>query len=527
MAERLHQIALYIIAALALAFVSACGPSLSGEKAFSREELSGLDTKFDFAMVSLTGEPRLQVNLSFIMPRDRIVLRLPNQFLRKVHLFDRIEMLQTVGGGTIKDAEGEGNKKILEAPVGSRVTIRYFVKGNGDEIEDKESFSAPIVENDYFQFAGSMALIFPLALFNNRPFPVKMEWHVSPGYNIYNSFGANKSEQVLNVNANTLIDGIFLGGSNIRSTETKVRGQPVNIVLTGEWDKISDSEFITLVTRLLEKQRETWNDDNFPYFLISIVALGSGCSTNKEAKFGGTAHVNSFRAYYPYDCPIKNEMKQLISHELMHMWIGKKIKVGQVSGGYDGKWFTEGFTDFYGRIMAYRAGLFDEATYFKTLNTSLEKYYTSNERFITLKNLVKRIYRKNYSNRELENIPYQQGEIMAADLNMRIQQQSNDAYSLDDVIKDLLKEADEAGGSRVFSVEEMEKTFDRYAPGAFGSDFEKIDQGGELIPPKLPGCSVPMNFQYTAFQGGYSRHFPNSIIRTYRKLQNRCALWLN
>jgi predicted metalloprotease with PDZ domain len=527
MTERMHIIALCLFAALALGFISACGSDSTGERGFSHDELSNLDTKFDFAVVSLTGEPRLQVNLSFVMPRERIGLRMPNQFLRKVRLFERIEMLETLGPGRIIDVDGEENKKILEAPVGSRVKIRYFVKGYGDKLEDKDAFSAPMVENDYFQFAGSMALIFPVALFNNREFPIKMEWHLSPGYNVYNSFGSGVKNQSLNINANTLIDGIFIGGSNIRSEQSLVRGKPVTIVLSGFWEKISDQEFTSLVTRLIEKQRETWNDDNFPYFLISIVALGSGCRTNQEAKFGGTAHVNSFRAYYPVDCPMKAEMKQLISHELMHMWIGKKIKVGEASGGYDGKWFTEGFTDFYGRIMAYRAGLFNEATYFKTFNSSLEKYYTSNERYIPLKHLVKRIYRKNYSNRELENIPYQQGEIMAADLNMRIQEYSNDVYSLDNVVKDLLKAADEAGGSKVFSIAEIEDVVDRYVPGAFGADYKKIEQGGELFPPKLPGCSAPMSFQNTSFQGGYSRHFPNSNILTYRRLQNRCARWLN
>ncbi len=526
MRKRIYIISFSIAALLALGWVCACGQG-GLEKPLSSQETEDMNAKLDFSLVSLSGEPRLQIKFSFIMPRDRLALRLPNQFLRKARLFDHIEMLDTLGTGQISDSNLP-NKKILEAPEGSRVTLRYFLRGNNAQDNDRDAFSAPIIDTNYFQFAGAMGLVIPIAFFNNESLPLDMEWHVSPSYSLYNSFGANERKQKLSISANALLDGFYVGGAKVRAYQEKVRGQNVTIILDGHWQQIDDFEFVDLVTKLLEKQRETWEDDDFPFFLISFVALGSGCSNNSEARFGGTAHVNSFRAYYPYDCPMKPEMVQLISHELMHMWIGKKIKVGQVPGGYDGKWFTEGFTDFFGRLMAYRAGLFSETTYFKTLNAILEKYFTSNERMISLGNLVKRIYKKYFTNRELENIPYQQGEIMASILNMEIQKRSNDKFSLDDVIKDLLKEANENGGTKTFSLVELEKVFDNYAPGEFSRLFKKIVRGEELHPPLLPGCSTPMKLNYTSFQGNQSRHFSQKTnILTYRRLKRQCAQWLN
>ncbi|MCA9508469.1 MAG: hypothetical protein KC505_08615, partial [Myxococcales bacterium] len=475
---------------------------------------------------SLDGEPRLQVVLSFIMPRSRIILRLPSKFLRNNRLFDRIELLDTLSDGSIEDISGYENKKILIAPAGRKVSIRYFVRGYGDDIRELKSFSAPMIDSKYFQFAGTMALVFPIAFFNGKKIPLKFEWHLSPGYEVFDSFGANKTNQKIEVNAHELVDSVYIGGADLRAYQQYVRGQPVNIIFEGQWDRISDSQFVEVVTRLLEKQREVWNDDNFPYFLISFVALGTGCSQRREARFGGTAHINSFRAYYPSDCPMKPEMVELISHELMHGWIGKKIKVGQVPGGFDGKFFSEGFTDYYGRIMAYRAGLISEVTYFKTLDASLEKYYTSKQKRTKLRDLVHRIYRKGYSTRELENIPYQQGEIMAANLNMLIRKNSNHQYSLDDVMKDLLVQADAAGGTKYFSIEELADAFDRYIPGEFLNLYRKIEHGEELYPPKLSGCSTPSNLSYTSFQGAYSRYIPNTNIYTYRKLSANCARWL-
>lgn len=520
-----YIISIALAALLVLAWVCSCGQG-SLEQPLSPNESEDMNAKLDFTLVSLSGEPRLEVKLSFVMPRDRLALRLPNQFLRKARLFERIEMLDTLGVGEIIDSNLP-NKKILEAPAGSKITLRYFLRGNSTEEDKREAFSSPIVDNDYFQFAGSMGLVVPIAFFNNETIPLRMEWHVSPSYRLYNSFGVNETRQDLNISANALLDGFYTGGAKIRSYQETVDGKPVTIILEGHWQHIDDFEFVDLVTKLLEEQRQVWQDDDFPSFLISFVALGSGCSTNQEARFGGTAHVNSFRAYYPTDCPMKPEMVQLISHELMHMWIGKKIKVGQMAGGYDGKWFTEGFTDFYGRIMAYRAGLFSETTYFKTFNAILEKYFTSNERMISLSNLVKRIYKKYLTNRELENIPYQQGEIMAAILNMEIQKRSDDKYSLDDVIKDLLRDANENGGSKTFSLSELEKAFDKYVPGEFTRLFKKVVRGEELYPPHLPGCSSPIKLNYTSFQGNQSRQFSaKTNILTYRRLKRECSKWL-
>jgi predicted metalloprotease with PDZ domain len=276
---------------------------------------------------------------------------------------------------------------------------------------------------------------------------------------------------------------------------------------------------------LLSTQRETFGDDNYPYFLVNFLSEDSDCSDN--VKFAGTAHPNSFRAVFPGGpkCIFKPEMRQLISHGLMHMWIGKIIRIKSEERGHiDGKWFTEGFTEFFSRLLAYHADVLTKAEFFSSLNRQLEKYFTSSERFVTLGSLVERMYRRGFSTRELEDIPYQQGEIMAWRLNSSIKLATTFNKSLTNVIKDMLVDAQNAGGEKKLTMREIATYFDRYAPAVFAEEYAKIVNGKLLIPPDLLTCSNVEKGYITKFLPVPIRS--SSEIYTYQMPQAACDRWL-
>jgi hypothetical protein len=508
-----------LTSALFLSFmlmISGCGV---GDLPFlNNREQELLDAQYDFSLVKIGGEPRLQVKMALTMPRNEIYLQLPNTFLRKDRLYERIEGLQAVSNNAyISDEKNHDNFKLLHAPKGDRVSLRYFVKPEKHhQVSLGESFYAPIIRDNYLNFVGSMALVVPFVPKADGPsVPLQMSWNLPDDYEVYNSFGAGQNKQVISSNFAEMWDAVYTAGPAIRTHVTQVRGRPVTIALEGTWSKISDREFIDVITRLLETQRETWRDDNFPYFFVSFLSLGAGCDANRPFRFAGSAHKNSFRAYFPSDCKLTAEMKQLISHELMHQWIGKQVKMGQKPGHVDGKWLTEGWTDYFGRILAYRAGVLSENEYFQTLNKVLTDYQSSKERDVSLNSLVQRMYKRGYSTRQLEQVPYQQGEIMALRLNQKIRERSNFKHSLDDVMRDMLSDA-RRNGSKNFTVAEIEAIIDSYAPGIFAPEFDKISYGQKpLLPPKLAGCSDPAEYAGRTL-GLYA----------YYRLENQCPRWL-
>lgn len=501
-----------------LGLLGGCGAQEMPFLSNSEQEI--LDARYEFALVKIGNEPRLQVKLELTMPRDEIYLQLPNTFLRKDRLFDRIENLKSVGTNSIISPElNHENFKLLQSKKGERVSLRYFVKAEEQQnLGSSDSFYAPIIKDDYFNFVGSMALVVPFVPKADGPsVPLNISWNLPDEYVVFNSFGSRQNKQNINSNFAEMWDAVYTAGPHMRTKEIQVRGQPVTIALEGQWSKISDSEFINVIGRLLATQRQTWRDDDFPYFFVSFLSLGSGCDANRPFRFAGSAHKNSFRAYFPSDCQLTPEMKQLISHELMHQWIGKQVKMGQKPGHIDGKWLTEGWTDYYGRILAYRAGVISEQEYFQTLNKVLSDYQSSKERGVSLNSLVQRMYKRGYSTRQLEQVPYQQGEIMALRLNQKIKQDSNFKYSLDDVMRDLLSEAKRASASKNFSVQEISAVVDNYIPGVFATEFEKISYGSQpLLPPVLAGCSNPAEYAGRALG-----------IYGYYKLGKECYKWLN
>jgi predicted metalloprotease with PDZ domain len=518
----------FVVSSLILGFLPACEPSdvdQFGEQTFTEQELAALDLKISVSLGQVDKEPRLQFILSFVMPRDRLILKLPDVFLRKEKLYNRIEDLTVSDTGNLFPYQDDNSIKILTSKKGKRVNVTYLFKPNDPPINDlphKESFSAPIIRNNYFQFVGLMAFIFPVALIKAQSFSVTLDWVVPSKFQVFNSFGAKQTTQKIVTDFDKLRDAFFMAGSDMRIYEVTVRERPVYITFQGTWDLISDEQFIDVVTRLLTTQRETWHDENFPYFLVNFLSAESNCSG--IINFAGTAHPNSFRAFFPSGCEFIPDMKQLISHELMHMWIGKKIKVGTQRGHIDGKWLTEGFTDYYGRILAYRAGVLSEEQYFNSLNRQLIKYYVSHEHMIPLKGLVARMYKHGYSSRSLEDVPYQQGEIMAWRLNQRIKINSSYRYSLDDVIRDMLAEADNAGGTKNFSIDEISSIINHYVPNAFQEEFSKVQYGKLFIPPKLTDCRT--RYAEYPLQDTISDAISSNPIIFYGPHLKSCDAWL-
>lgn len=529
MNRRSHFLALALISVLSLMFGAACGPNDSAttqDAPFDDQQIKNFNWKIDVALVTKGAEPRIEIKQSFVMPRKQLYLRLPDSYLRQEHLYDRIKGLEVQSPARLLASKDSKILLVLEAPVGETIHLRYqFIPYDvSPGAKQKESFSAPIIRSDYFQFVASMLMVHPLALALAPSFKVELTWSVPSDFKIFNSFGAEQSKQSIVTDFDKVRDAFFVAGKNIRVHKTLVHNQPVFITFEGSWKNISDTAFINTVKSLLETQRSAFNDDNFPYFFVNFLAQDLDCS-GTSMKFAGTAHPNSFRAIFPggRGCVLAPEMRQLISHELMHMWIGKKIRIGEERGHIDGKWFTEGFTDYFGRLLAYRAGVLSEDEFFSSLNRQLEKYFISPEKRTTLSGLVERMYKRSLSTRLLEELPYQQGEIMAWRLNTKIKTTSGFVKGLDDVLKDILADANKAGGYIKLTVKEMASYFDKYIPKDFDDEYKMIVVGDEFIPPDLTNCRSLIKTHHTRFP---ARGKVSELIYGYDRPDTKCDRWL-
>lgn len=490
-----------------------------GEDFFNKNELSNLNLDVSVKLAQTkNGQPRLIIEESFNPVREYIGIQLPNNFMRQKNLFELVENLQADNADIVEHSTIPFVKLLKTNK--KKVTLRYAIK---PFIE--ENFTSPIIKNDYFQFVGSMALINFIALEPETNFDVNFNWELPKEFQIFNSFTHNKESHKQNLSLNKLWDSLFIAGSNLRAFSININNNPVYTIFNGYWDKMKDEDLLGTIKKLITTQRNTWQDNDFPYFLISFLSLEKDC--NAKVQYAGTAHQNSFRAYFPKACPLMSEMYELISHELMHVWIGKKIVFGKERGKIDGKWFSEGFCDYYGRLMSYRSGLISEDMYFNSLNREIESYFLSSALNTSLYELVDRMYKEN-SSADLEKLPYQQGELVALELNKLIKNNSNQRYSLDDPIKDMIKEANNSNGYKNFALNDIKNIFNKYlSNNAIDNFLYKIEKGEPIIPTKFPGCKDLIIKNRPLFRR--TVNYTNNPIFYYKDSiydNDTCAKWL-
>lgn len=457
-------------------------------------------------------EPRLKVDISMRMPASGIALEFPGKYsAKKSDLIEYIEDFIITSNNARLDDSNNKKYKILSASPGTLVNFSYLVRSYGLYSPKVESFNAPVISEEYVSFVGSMVFVVPLLKEWEQQMRIELNWQLPPNFSMFNSYGEAYRKQVVHTSLNRLREAIFVGGTELRLIKNSIHDKPVTLALMGQWEYISDNAWETLSMKLLNTQRSTWQDFNFSHYLISLWAYGKSCQENKTLiKYQGKAHYNAVRSKFGPACPLTIQQKQLLSHEFMHAWFGYIIKL---SGNAEGRWLTEGWTDYYGWIMALRAQVITLQDYFEGINSDFISYQNSPNNKITLDEF-KKYYSDNKASDDMLQMPYWQGHIMALRLNKIIKERSNFTRSLDDAVRDLLVLVKE-NSLKALSITQISTAIDNYAgDGIFQREYGTIVNGKFLELPNLDGCADLV------------RTKQNNIIYKITNI-NGCNRWLN
>ena len=117
----------------------------------------------------------------------------------------------------------------------------------------------------------------------------------------------------------------------------------------------------------------------------------------------------------------------LVAHEVFHIWLGKTIGFK-----WQEYWFSEGFTEYYSRIVCTRLGLTSESDFFRDLESKWESYLSRQGELS-----IREAGEDKSANRELV---YQGGSLIAAALDLQIRSLTQNWKSLDDVMKQMYRE---------------------------------------------------------------------------------------
>ncbi len=233
-------------------------------------------------------------------------------------------------------------------------------------------------------------------------------------------------------------------------------GVPHQFVVAGALPSFDKERLIADARKICETEIQFWHGakgslQNTPHkrYVFMLNAVDDG--------YGGLEHRNSTALICGRrDLPRVGEPKTsegyttllgLISHEYFHTWNVKQLRPFELAQ-YDFTqenytqllWFFEGFTSYYDDLLLRRAGVIDDATYFKLLNTTINQVMQTPGRQVqTVAQSSFDAWVKYY--RQDENTPnatvsyYTKGALVALCLDLTLRASS--AATLDDVMRGL------------------------------------------------------------------------------------------
>src|SRR5471032_2716551 len=298
----------------------------------------------------------------------------------------------------------------------------------------------------------------------------------------------------------------------------KLHGVPHDIVITGKVPNLDMARLQADLKAICETQIAFFEPKTkkapMDRYVFMTLAVGDG--------YGGLEHRASTalicaRADLPSTTSNSKEITDgylqylgLCSHEYFHTWNVKRIKPAafapydlQVENYSPLLWLFEGFTSYYDDLMLVRAGIIDEARYYKLLGKTIASVLRGSGR--TKQSVADSSFDawgKYY--RQDENAPnsiisyYTKGSLIALAVDLSIRAKTGGEKSMDDVMRALWQRYGRdfyQGGGRGVTPVEVEALFDEISGGRFKPFFDKYIRGTEDLP--LAKMLEPFGVKYS------------------------------
>ena len=271
-------------------------------------------------------------------------------------------------------------------------------------------FYEPIMKPEYFHLIGHGVFVRP-EWGDDVALHITLDWrNIGEEWVLANSFGSRTAAkgftQSMDIDFNKLLHAVYLGG-DYRLHRRDLNGRKLYIALRGAW-QFKDEEFAAIVTKIVAAERAFWKDSGPPTYLVAL----SPTDPESPSSIHGTGLTNSFTMLISLDNGLSDTLIRTLAHEHFHNWNASQIGSMESDPNAPDErdevhryWFSEGFTNYYARLLLLRSGLWSWSSYLADLNQALNDYYTSPA--VTATNDV--IASRFFADRALELLPYMRG----------------------------------------------------------------------------------------------------------------------
>jgi predicted metalloprotease with PDZ domain len=409
----------------------------------------------------------LEVMVSFRLPGAKgTTLILPSEWHGQKDLYKAIQGLEALSARTVlQEGESPWSRKVT-FPLGQVVRLRYRVKKDWNGEINASSYFRVMLDHTYFQVSGRNFLAYP-DLPDDESLPLSLEWKdLPPNWTAIDSLAGIGPCQSLTTRIIKLSNGLFAGGE-LRTTKLAVDGEPVYFATRGSWE-FSEAEFAEIARKILATEREFWSDTNIPNYLITLLP-----SDDTPDNYVGIALEDSFALFMSNRRALDFDTKFLLAHEMFHSWNAAKLGEIHEETPY---WFTEGFTDYYARVLLLRAGLITDEEYERNVTSLYQEYRLSGVLHVTGKQARERVL----VDYDVQRLAYLRGDFLALRWDQLIRKKSGGKQSLDKAMLDLFLEAKRK--ELVLTDDSLAKHFGSYLGTDGAQDVQKYIEDGETIP---------------------------------------------
>jgi len=380
-------------------------------------------------IVATGGLTGLSVELRFTGdPSGRTRVHLPEEWASERELWRHVEAIEVDGARAV--TEDGPAVRVVDADPNADLVMRYRVVSAYDHepsAADGQPF-APIVRPTWFYAFGEALFAEP---HEDPDRPASFAWVGAPS-----DFGFASDLEHLPAHAvvGDVRNSIVLGGPAIAHFHETIGDAPIHVAIHGGFG-FEHRAFVDMARTILTAERDFWGEHGEPFTIV----LAPLRAEPGRSSLGGTGRSDGFTIMMSDDAPI-DPVRHLIAHEYFHTWNPERLggmPVGDAEGQdappeleMSGKWFTEGFTEFYTWRLLLRAGLYTLEDFVAVWNRALLEYANS-----PVKNEPNaRIVADYWTVPDVGQLPYRRGPLFAALVDQQLRTATAGARDLDDVL---------------------------------------------------------------------------------------------
>ena len=410
------------------------------------------------------------VELQITNPPGRGRLVIPNWAPGAYRLMDSWQNIRDVvalspAGDTLPLRQDSPISWVIDPKGAARITVRYTAG-----LRDSEQWRRP--NNRWFLRSTSGVVDGPrtfLYLDGWKQAPARVTFQVPAGWRIATGLAPTTSDSTTFAapSYDVLIDSPVLLGKFLTYAFSAAGTPHRAVVDLGGGRAEAPGVFVDMLRRISTTAICIFG--SAPYTDYTYIFVGG--------RGGGLEHLNSTTIGVTTGTLARNPRgaEAVSAHEFFHAWNVKRIRPVEL-GPFDYEhevrtvnlWWSEGVTDYYADVILVRAGLDSPADFAQGLATSIGNYRSNPARLLVSPERSSwTVWDSPAVNNSYVISYYLQGELLGFLLDLAIRDSTDNAKSLDDVMRYLL---DHYAGERGFTRDELVAA----VRSATGHDFEEF-----------------------------------------------------